>query len=292
MTNYNWLFYALLAVLAYGWIDFSYKVAAHKKINSHQLLQTSTLVTAILAFVLFLLEGNFKTNYILACVFAIFDATFFALSTLAKIEALKKLHVALAFPIIKLSTIFVLLFSLVWFHENLNKFQWIGLGVIVLVFGLLWLEIRKGQKHNLIMTSKSGIWLASFAALMLAGSMISNKFATEYVNKFLFMFVSFTLTTTLFTIKNKFLVRNSSSIKKNTGFYYLATTIGALNALGFYFILKALELGKLGIVQGILSTSLAPSIIFSALFLKEKLSLAQIGIVVFACIAIFLLKYQ
>jgi drug/metabolite transporter (DMT)-like permease len=283
----TWFTLALITLFCYGIQNFLFKVSAENKYNSalttFAFFSTVTIISALLFFIL----GQQITNIYQLLFFATLNAGCFFVFTITKIEALKHIEASLVYPLIRLSTVVVILFSLVYFQDKLNHFQILGLVLAVLAMLLLTKKDPTAlKKQNFF---KAGLILAFVSLFFGAFSTISSKFAAMHVNLLGFIAVSYFIN----SIFSLIFIRKMQSGNETISPYpalRLGMLIGLINFLGFYSLLKAFALGPLSIIAALHSFSCIIAIVLAVLVYKEKIHFKRGLGITLAIIAVILMR--
>lgn len=126
----------------------------------------------------------------------------FSMATISHIQSLKFSSPSLVYPFIRLNILIVVFFIPVFFlNEKLTYFQISG---IILSLMALILISSQFNKNSYYKNSRNlGLMWASIAMICGAISSISCKYAANYVNKFVFIFISYVISTIFLTIALK-----------------------------------------------------------------------------------------
>ena len=218
---------------------------------------------------------------------SVINAVTFLAATIFKIEALKQIATNIAYPIIRLSTVLVVIFGVIFFNERLTFFQ--GLGIILSLAVIVLVAGQNKNNKNKDINFRRGLTLTLFALVAGAAATTAVKFAAVGVNLLGFMFVSYTLNTFFsFMIRNKLQTDREDSSQKNA--LILGLAIGIANFIGFFVLLKAYTVGPLSIIAPIISLSFVFVIILSAVIYKERLDTQRVIGIILAIFAIILMK--
>jgi len=272
-----------------------YKVAAEHNSSSRAIVNVSAGSISLISFI-FILVFNYQfLNLKWILIFATINSSFFALGSVAKITALKKIPTSYAFPITKLNSILLIIYGLFLFEESPKTTQWIG--IIISVAMLIYISLsNKSGKIEIPKFSKNnqefiGILLALVAAVATSFSMLAGKYASSEVPKMNYIFVSYSMVFIYTTIIGKFFKNKKknkdTNIKKTIWFGIM---IGVLNFVGYLCVLYAFETGPLTLIQGISSNSFVIPIILSIIVFKEKFGWKNFIVVVLSIITIIIIK--
>ncbi|MFW5888005.1 MAG: EamA family transporter [Bacteriovoracia bacterium] len=291
LSSQSWFVYAVLATFMYGIQNFLYKVAATKGLSGAQVLNKSALTVSSLSLILILFtQASFvKLEWIL--LFALLNSGFFAIGVLSKIKSLKFLPSTYAFPITRMNSIVAIALAIIFLNDRPQLYQWIGI-IIAIFMAFLIKHDAKDTSEN-YQTIKTGVLFAITTVFATGCSVFTGKLAATSVPKLNYIFISYLMVFVYTTLINKFFRKEKRlSFKQvyTTKIIHYGISIGVLNFIGYFLILKAFEVGPLSLTQGVLSTSLLISIALSVIFLKESLNWRKIAIIALALVAVFLIK--
>jgi len=301
----TWFYYILAALVCYGGVDFLQKAAARADAVVSQVVRISAIVVAGFSLAAALITGEAAEGFCAEAfsniaLFAAINSTFFALGSMARITALKKLPAAYVFPVAKLNSVLLILIAVIFLGDRPNFSQWLGIILSVcLVIGVGYGFSRdrseadaSGREYFPQEGRSAGFLLALAAATCITISVLAGKFASTRVPLFSYMFVSYSLVVLYtFVIARVRASRHETTANADAPLRVSArygAALGVLNFFGYYLVLKALASGPLALIQGISSTSFVIPIILSALIFKERLTLMRSLVVVIAVIAIVL----
>ncbi len=289
----TWFFYVLLATFIYGLINILYKLGTRRNYSGLKLLHFQALAVSIISLGTLVYTENLLVDtgtlkYLI--IFAGLNSFFFASGTVLKITALRYIPVNIAMPLDKLNSVFVILIGIIFLGERPELRQY--LGMLLAFFTVLLLSSTGKSKTAKDKERRGkGIMIIVTAALVVSFSITVGKLASTRVPKINYIFLSYTLVFIYTYLTKKFII-NPQPVYKDIkiGIIFLGSTIGLLNFTGYYFILKAWELGPLSLVQGIFSLSMVVSIIMARLFYNEKFTVKIVLAIITAFIAVFLIK--
>jgi drug/metabolite transporter (DMT)-like permease len=203
---------------------------------------------------------------------SIINSLSFSLATVCHIQALKYSSSSIVYPYIRLNIVLVVCYSYFILGEMLNKFQISGILSSIVAMFLITIQFKDNSLHKGY--SYSGFTFATIAMICGAISSISCRYAARSIDKFVFIFLSYVLSTIFLIIALKL-----SKIHTDKKYFYnipLTLTIGIfmgiLNMLGFYFYLTALSLAPLSIVATINGMHFVVGVILSFVIFKEKIT--------------------
>jgi len=282
----NWYVLSIINLFGFGIQYFLYKVSAEKKCNTAWTSFSFMATVAILSSIFFFVFEEKVNNLSLLLIMAFFDALIFLTVTILRIETLKYIAASVSLPIIRMSSVFAVIFSLFYFKETLNVYQSIGIIIAFLtIFILAKYESNHKDKNKNI---KKGFILTFFALIFSSIATIYVKFVAINVNLMGFMAISYIMNSIFsFGLRNKLQSEKENPNHKNAliiGFF-----IGLANFVGFYALLKALSIGPLSIIATIKGLSFIVAVALSVLIYKEKLTPARIIGLVLAIVAVVLM---
>jgi len=286
IINGSWFWIAIGALLLYGVMNFVLKIAAENKFDSFAILNISATTVAFLSLANLLLISASAASVKYEIIFSVLNGSFFMLGSVLKISSLKYAPANVIFPLTKIAVPLIVIYSVFLLHEKLDMMQLIGIGLIISVFFLL---ARRNDEQRFNDTKFKGIVLVIIAAICTSLSVTAGKIAVMYsVNKFIYMFFSYSLVAGLTAVSiktthRKFLWRSKKAL-------YIGIIAGVLNFVGYYMVLTAFTTGNLSLVHPILSLSIIIPILLSWLIYKERLSLQKILALVLTIAAINLMR--
>ena len=127
----------MIALCAFGIQRFLYKVSAEKKCNTAWTTFAFMGTVAILSSLLFFVYGQPLDNIIFLIFISFINSASFLTGTITTIEALKSISTSVAYPVIRLNTAIVVIFSIVYFKDKLSVFQVMGIILAITVIFIL-----------------------------------------------------------------------------------------------------------------------------------------------------------
>lgn len=193
-----WFWYVMSAMVCYGGIDFLHKAAAVADSPSRIVVRTTAIVVALLSLAGVILTGSGFENWRGILLYAAINSTFFALGSMARITALKKLPAAYVFPVAKTSAVLLILISVIFLGDRPDVSQWAG---IVLSVGLVvWVGRGLARDNSAASVARfphehrmAGFILALASASCTTITVTTGKFASSEVPHLSFMLVSYGL---------------------------------------------------------------------------------------------------
>lgn len=193
-----WFGYILLAMACYGGIDFLQKAAALADSPSRLVVRTTAIVVAFMSLVAVIASGSSFAALETILLYAGINSTFFAIGSMARITALKKIPAAYVFPVTKTSAVLLILISVVVFGDQPDVWQWTGILLSILLVLLVARGIsRPGSQRDEERFPRqerlSGFVLALTSASCTTITILAGKFASTEAPHVSYMFVSYSL---------------------------------------------------------------------------------------------------
>ena len=284
---FNWYILTIIALFSYGFQYFLYNVSAKKKCNSAWTSFAFMGTVAILSFIFFLVSNQKILNIAVFVWLVILSSVTYLAFTISRMETFKNIPVSVASPIIKMSIVLVMIFSLTYFKEQLSLYQIIGaIFAIIVIFVLTKQKEEEKIRHP---NFKLGIILAMVTLIIGAISTIIVKFVTVFDINFLgFMLFSYILNALLsLVLIKRFQTEKEDSSPRNA--VRIGISIGLVNFIGFYAFMTAVSLGPLSLISPICGMSFVVTIVLSVFIYKEKLNLKRILGIILAVLAVILM---
>ncbi|UCB51237.1 MAG: DMT family transporter [Deltaproteobacteria bacterium] len=283
----SWYTLAIISLFLMGMQRFLYKVSAEKRCNTAWTTFSFMATVAILSSILFLFLEETVTNLPFLCFIALVNSAAFLLATVTHMEALKNIPASVAYPIIRLSAVLVVIFSILFFKDRPSIYQVIGIVLAMVVIVVLTMDF--GDDATSYGRRKRG-FLCIFVALIAgAAAIISSKFAAMYTNKMAFIAISY-LASTFFALGLRKRLQTEEANENPKDALLIGLVMGVINFAGYYSYLKALSTGPLSIITSLTGMHFIIAIILSALIYKEKLTPSRILGISLTVVSIILLK--
>ncbi|MCP4681028.1 MAG: EamA family transporter [Desulfobacterales bacterium] len=283
----TWYTYAIMALFFMGTQRFLYRVSAEKRCNTAWTPLSFMSTVTLLSSILFLIRKEPVTNIQFLLFIGFLNSAAFLAATITHIEALKYVPVGVAYPIIRLNTVIVVLFSIFFFNEQLSFYQVMGIIFAVAVIVVLTKEIN--GKEIILDNKKLGFILVFISTLSGSIASITSKFAAIYTNKIGFIAVSYMLST-LFSLGLRKKLQTSDTNKNHKDALIIGTGMGVINFAGYYSFLKALSMGPLSIIVSLTGMHFVIAILLSVVIYKEKLTSSRIIGILLAVVSVILLR--
>jgi len=283
----SWYTFAIIALFLMGTQRFLYKVSAEKRCNTAWTTFSFMATVAILSSILLLVLEETVTNLPFLCFIALVNSAAFCLATVTHIEALKNIPASVAYPIIRLSAVSVVIFSILFFKDRPSLYQVIGIVLAMVVIVVLTMDF--GDDATSYGRRKRGFLCIFVAFIAGAGAIISSKFAAMYTNKMAFIAISYWASTFFaFGLRKRLQTEEANENPKDA--LLIGLVMGVINFAGYYSYLKALSTGPLSIITSLTGMHFIIAIILSALIYKEKLTASRILGISLTVVSIILLR--
>jgi len=283
----SWYSFSIIALFLMGTQRFLYKVSAEKRCNTAWTTFSFMATVAVLSSILFLVLEETVTNLQFLLFIGLVNSVAFLLATVTHIEALKNIPASVAYPIIRLSAVFVVIFSVLFFKDRPSLYQVIGIVLAMVVIVLLTRDVN--DETSSYGRRKTG-FLCIFVALIAgAVAIISSKFAAMHTNKMAFIAISY-IASSVFALGMRKRLQTEEANENPKDALLIGFAMGLINFAGYYSYLKALSTGPLSIISSIIGMHFIIAIILSALIYREKLTPSRVLGISLTLVSIILLK--
>lgn len=283
----SWYNFAIIALFLMGTQRFLYKVSAEKRCNTAWTTFSFMATVAVLSSVLFLVLEETVTNLRFLLFIGLVNSIAFLLATVTHIEALKNIPASVAYPIIRLSAVFVVIFSILFFKDRPSFYQVVGILLAMVVIVLLTRDFS--DETSFYGRRKTG-FLCIFVALIAgAVAIISSKFAAMHTNKMAFIAISY-IASSVFALGIRKRLQTEEANENQKDAILIGFAMGLINFAGYYSYLKALSAGPLSIISSIMGMHFIIAITLSALIYREKLTPSRLLGIFLTVVSIILLK--
>ena len=283
----SWYSFAIIALFLMGTQRFLYKVSAERRCNTAWTTFSFMATVAILSSVLFLILEKSVTSIQFLLFIALVNSVAFLVATITHIEALKNIPASIAYPIIRLSAVFVVIFSILFFKDRPSFYQVIGIILAMVVIVVLTRDF--GDETTSYGKRKTG-FICIFVALMAgAVAIISSKFAAMHTNKMAFIAVSY-IASSFFALGLRKRLQTEEANENPKDALLIGFVMGLINFAGYYSYLIALSTGPLSIITSITGMHFIIAIMLSALIYREKLTPSRILGISLTVVSVILLK--
>lgn len=286
----SWYVYTIIALLAFGIQRFLYKVSAVRKCNTAWTTFAFMGTVALFGSLSFFIVKETVPNILFLFFISLVNSASFLAGTMATIESLKHISMGIAYPIIRLNTGIVVVFSILYFKDSLSAYQIAGIIMAISVILILTRYGNNGAYENTTdRNMKAGFVLIFTALFSGAIAAISSKFAALHTQPLGFIAVSYTMST-LFSLGLRKRLQGKEENPSNRDALFIGFCMGLVNFIGFYFLLRALSVGPLSIIISITGMYFVIAIILSTWIYKERLTILRIAGIVLTVISITLMR--
>ncbi len=283
----NWYSLAILSLFFMGTQRFLYKVSAERQCNTAWTTFSFMATVAVLSSIFFGISGTDVPDIPFLLFIALVNSASFLVATLTHIEALKYIPAGVVYPIIRLSAVIVVVFSILYFKDTLSFLQIGGIVLAMAVIFILTRDLHPDQETG--KDIKRGIFFVFVSLLAGALASISSKFAAVHTNKMAYIAVSYTAATLVsFALRKKFQTKEATPNHRDA--ILIGLVMGVINLAGYYAFLKALATGPLSIIASIGGMHFVIAILLSRLIYKEKLTRWRILGLLLTVVSIILLR--
>lgn len=284
----SWYTFAIIALFFMGTQRFLYKVSAERRCNTAQTTLYFMATVSVLSSILFLVLKQSVTNIQFLLLIALINGSAFLVGTVAHIEALRYIPASIVYPIIRLNVVFVVIFSIIVFEDDLSPYQ--AVGIALAVAAMIILSRRPDDKKRSHGRTKLSFMFIFVSVLCGAIASISSKFAAMHTNKMAFMALSY-LCATSFSLGIRKKLQTGDVSRGHKDAFIIGLVMGLINFAGFYAFLKALSLGPLSIIASITGMHFVIAIILSLLIYREELRPLRILGISLTIVSIILLRF-
>lgn len=287
-----WLIFALMSAISAGFLAFTQKICAVRRYNSSLFNGYSAGIASIIGLVVAGIYEGFSGITWLFIFIALLSGIASLLSTNFRVDSLKHIDTTISLPIHKfISPLFVLIFGIILFNENLTSYEWLGIIVGIFIPLLLINKAEKIRQNNL----HKGLILVIISGLLSAIAFVINKYGTElFTSIILFVAIvqGFMAITGAFLYKN----RHANKIDNHVHIYdykllKLAFLGGIAQFISFASIMLALTYGgALAVVYTIQSLYIIIPIVLSIIFFREHWNAKKVFVIGLSILAIVLMQ--
>ena len=275
-----WFEAAILSMLAYGVLDFLFKVAEARRLDFSNVLLYYYWSAALFAFVLFCIFPEPIADFPFLAFFALAQVSLYLLANVLKLESMKHIRSVLAYPIFSLHGVAAAILAIAFLNEPSTMLHYFGIALSVAAIFLL--VERKGH-----LKLGRGVLLAIGAMLFLAAS---ETIVAAVIDRLVFL--PFIALSYFFAIGPSFVIEKRMHRRggKKSGTAKIGLAMAATNVSAFYLLLYALGKGPATIIFPIIALALLVSVALSKLAYREKLTAKEALAILIALAAIILMK--
>ncbi len=266
---------------------FLYKVSAERRCDAVQTTFFFMATVAVLSSILLVVLKQSVTNIQFLLLIALINSCAFLAGTVAHIEALKYIAASIAYPIIRLNVVLVVVFSVIFFGDDLSACQ--ATGIALAVGSIVLLSRRYDDKKVPYGRTRLGFMFIFISVICGAIASISSKFAAIHTNKMAFMALSY-ICATLFSLGMRKKLQGPRTRVGHKDALIIGIVMGLINVAGFYSFLKALSMGPLSIIASITGMHFVIAIILSVVIYRETLTRLRMLGILLTIVSIVLLR--
>ena len=283
----DWYTFALLAFLLLGTQRFLYKVSAEYGCDSTVTAFFFMSTVAVLSTALCIIRREIIDNGTVLIILSLINGTAFAVSAVSTMEALKRIPAGTAYPIIRLNTLVVVVFSLIYFGERPTGLQIAGMGTALVA--IIYIARFTDADGPSVQRRGSGLAFAVLSLLAGAAAALSSKFAAMQTNILVFIAASYAVST-VFSLVLRRPFRKARHTASLGATVIIGLSMGLLNFAGFFAFMTALSTGPLSIIICITGVYFTVAIALSALIYRERLTRSRLTGIVLAALSVILMR--
>jgi len=271
----NWFLLTVVCFFLYGIQRFLYKVSAERNCNTAWTTLSFMGTVALMSTVLwFASDETLKNPAWLLALAAINSLTFFA-DTVVTIEALRYLPTTIVYPLTRMSAVLVIAFSILYFQDQLNGYQVIGILLAMCV--IMTLTRFSGEEKQKSRSIRKGLLLIGLAVLTGSMAAVSSKFAALYTNQMAFIALTYFLSM-LFSLGLRKPFENEGASRRHGEAMLIGILIGLVNFGAFFSLLQAMETGPLSIIIPVVGNFVIANILAAVVYREKMTALKAAGI--------------
>lgn len=265
----NWFPLTVICLFLYGIQRFLYKVSAERNCNTAWTTLSFMGTVAFLSTILWLTSDETVKNLSWLLILSLINSLTFFVDTIVTIEALRYLPTNVVYPLARMSAVLVVIFSLLYFHDQLNAYQ--ATGVIMAIGVILTLTRFTDQERRENRNLRKGLLLIGLAVLTGAVAAVSSKFAALYTNQMAFIALTYTLSM-MFSLGLRKPFEKEGASPRYGEALLIGFFIGLVNFGAFFALLQAMARGPLSIIIPVVGMNFVVANILAAVFYREKLT--------------------
>ena len=283
----DWYTFALLAFFLLGTQRFFYKVSAEHGCDSTVTAFFFMATVAVLSTALCIIRRERIDHGAVLIILALINGIAFSVSAVSTMEALKRIPTGIAYPIIRLNTLVVVVFSLIYFGERPTVLQLAGMAMAL--FAIIYIARFTDADGPSVHRRGSGLAFAFLSLLAGAAAAVSSKFAAMNTNILVFIAASYTVST-VFSLVLRHPFRKARHTASLSATIIIGLIMGFLNFAGFFAFMTALSTGPLSIIICITGVYFTVAIALSVLFYRERLTRTRLAGIVLAALSVIFMR--
>lgn len=270
-----WFLYACATIVCSGLGSFLQKVSAKHNYNSKVVTIFSFVVTILVAPVVWYAQGTPIEGWYVALFAGGLGGLLYAMSYVLRITNLRYIDTTIYFPLYKtLGPLLVLVIGLLYFKDNLTTYDYLGIGIGVLVPLMLLSRSEKHRQQNLTKGLLLLLLTASITALAFATSKIG---VDSGVNIWLFMSLQAIvgIVSAMLFAAPKFKKDKLWDFTLHKKAVWIGLLLGLIDTLNIFFILMALTTGLVSVVYTVNSFYILIPIVLSVILYGEHMNIRK-----------------
>lgn len=283
----NWFTLTVICLFLYGIQRFLYKVSAERNCNTAWTTLSFMGTVALMSTFLWFSSDEVLKNLPWLLILALINSLTFFADTIVTIEALRYLPTNVVYPMTRMSAVLVVIFSVVYFRDQLNPYQVMG---IVLAIGVIltltrFTEEEKRGNRNL----RKGLILIFLAVMTGTVAAISSKFAALYTNQMAFIALTYTLSM-LFSLGLRKPFEKEGASTRYQEALLIGFLMGLVNFAAFVALLQAMARGPLSIIIPVVGMNFVIANILATIVYREKLTWVKAAGILMTVLSLLLMK--
>ncbi|MCK4327242.1 MAG: EamA family transporter [Candidatus Diapherotrites archaeon] len=274
-----WFALALFSMLAYGVLDFLFKVAEASELDFSNLFLYYYWTASLAAFALFALFPEKILDFSFLAFFAVAQVSLYLLANVLKLESLKHVKSILAYPLFALHGVIAAVLAFFFLGESLQPLQYFGIALSVAAILLL------VEKRHHFTLSRGALFALGAAVFFAASELIV---AAVIDNLVILPFIALSY---FFAIGPTFVLEKNLHKRggKKKGSLKIGAAMGLTNLAAFSSMLLALQSGPASVIFPVIALSLLVSVVLSMAAYHEKINFMKKLAIALALIAIIVM---
>jgi len=283
----NWFFLTVVCFFLYGIQRFLYKVSAERNCNTAWTTLSFMGTVAFMSAVLWFISDEALKNMTWLLALALINSLTFFVDTVVTIEALRYLPTTIVYPMTRMNAVLVIIFSIVYFQDQLNVYQFTG---IILAIGVIMTLTRFSEKEKQAnLHIRKGFILIGLAVLSGAVAAVSSKFAALYTNQMAFIALTYTLSM-LFSLGFRKPFEKEGASRHYGEALLIGLFMGLVNFGAFFALLQAMETGPLSVIIPVVGMNFVIANVLAAVVYREKLTILKTAGILMTILSLLLMK--
>jgi len=283
----NWFFLTVVCFFLYGIQRFLYKVSAERNCNTALTTLSFMGTVALLSSVFWFSSDEALKNLTWLLALAAINSLTFFVDTVVTIEALRYLPTTIVYPMTRMNTVLVVIFSLLYFKDSLNGYQ--VTGIILAISVILTLTRFSEEDRKMSRDFRKGFLLIGLAVVSGAVAAVSSKFAALYTNSMAFIALTYSLSM-LFSLGLQKPFEKGGASRRYGEALLIGLLVGLVNFAAFVALLQALKTGPLSIIVPVVGMNFVLANILAVVFYREKLTILKTSGILMTVLSLLLMK--